>query len=140
VSLRLCGACGTRPPGKIASVYWSWLKADRARVAYRQFLCPSCVRDVILPLLEPVDGSLLMCPMCHAPSDDDLDPVYSKVYVPGTDPIALELATDAVCAAELRARALAGAEQLEDRGAEFGGQAPKPSVPSEWAALGIVPR
>jgi hypothetical protein len=140
MALRPCSACEQRVDGKLSSCYWSWNLADRSRVAWLQRLCVTCFCASVLALMEKPDlNGPILCPMCHAPSSDDMDPVFCKVYVPGAPGQLLELATCPRCAVELRGRAQTGAERLPDRSEEFGGQAPKLSAADVWASLGLRP-
>ena len=139
MALRPCSACQKRVEGKLASVYWSWNLEDRSRVAYLQRLCITCFVIQVLPFEEQDFSDTLMCPSCHTPSGDDMQPVFAKVYMPGHSESALELPTCSNCAAMLREQAQTGAERLPDRGTEFGGQAPKLSATSVWDSLGLRP-
>jgi len=141
VSLRPCSACSERPVGqKLSSCYWSWNRADRSRVAYLQRLCITCFCMRVLPMIGLEYGAEIMCPLCHSPSGDDMDPVYCKVYVPGQVEQALELPTCPKCAVALRSQAIEGATQLDDRNTGFGGQAPEQSAQDTWSSLGLPGR
>jgi hypothetical protein len=137
MSLRPCAACQQRPAGKLSSVYWSWSRADRTRAAVLQRLCIACFIIRVMPFFEVEPSETILCPSCHAPSDDDMDPVFAKVYVPGQPEQELELATCPTCAVQVRSEAMAGAQLLADRNPEFGGQAPKLDATSVWDSLGF---
>ena len=140
MSLYPCSACGQRAPGKLAQVYWAWLRADQSRVSYKQRLCTTCYCMHVLPVAAEAVSNVVACPVCHAGTLDDMDPVYATIYLPGQDRTDAEMALCGPCAVEVRNRALLGAEQLVDRGAEVGGPSPQPVTAADaWAALGIRP-
>jgi len=139
MALRPCDACSHRVSEKLSSVYWSWNLADRSRRAYLQRLCLACFIQRILPLLTAEVSDAILCPGCHSPSDDDMDPVFAKVYCPGQPVQALELPYCPKCAVTVRVDAQEGAVLLPDRNPEFGGQAPERSLTSAWDSLGLRP-
>jgi hypothetical protein len=140
MSLRPCSACNQRKLGeKLASVYWSWNRADRSRAAWLQRLCIGCFILRVMPLQDEDHSEAILCPMCHTPSVDDMDPVFARVYVPGQHDSALELPTCPKCAVALRTEAMEGSEPLPDRQAQVGGQAPNLTGTSVWDSLGLRP-
>lgn len=139
MALRPCSVCGQRTAEKHCSLYWSWNRADRSRTAWLQRVCANCFATRIIPFWGMEYGAEILCPMCHTPSGDDMDPVFCKVYVPGQPEVSLELATCPKCAVELRNGALEGAEELPDRNPQLGGQAPKLSATEVWDSLGLRP-
>lgn len=139
MALRPCSSCGERFPAKACSLYWSWNRADRTRAAFLQRVCPTCFARDVLAFWAIEYGPEILCPACHSPSGDDMDPVFCKVYVPGQPEQELELALCPACAVEVRNRAMRGAEALPDRNPEFGGQAPKLTATSVWDSMGLKP-
>lgn len=139
MALRPCDACSKRVSEKLSSVYWSWNLADRSRRAYLQRLCLACFILRVMPLLTAEVADAILCPSCHSPTDEDMDPVFAKVYVPGQPEQALELPMCPRCAVNLRNEALEGSVLLPDRNPQFGGQAPERSLTSAWDALGLRP-
>jgi hypothetical protein len=140
VSLYPCSSCSQRVPGKLCQIYWAWFQADDVRVAYRQRLCMTCFSaSVYAPMLDAMND-LVSCPICHAGTASDMDPVYATIYIPGQPQIQSEMALCGPCAVEMRNRALVGAEKLPDRRDESGGSSPPTiSAADSWAALGIRP-
>jgi hypothetical protein len=139
MALRPCSSCGQRVAGKLTSLYWSWNLADRSRRAYLQRLCGACFSRFVLPFWAYVAETPLLCPACHSPVEEDMDPVFCKLYVPGQPEHELELPLCPRCAADLRNHALVGAEILPDREAAVGGQAPNLTSTNVWDALGLNP-
>jgi hypothetical protein len=141
--LQPCSSCGQRSTSKLSTVYWAWNLADHSRRAYRQRLCITCYCMSVAPLSGEQDMEHLACPLCHVGTDDDMDPVYATVFVPGTPKFRIESPTCAPCAVEVRNRAMQGADDLEDRqqlgvGAET--SAPTYTAADAWASIGVVPR
>lgn len=143
MSLYPCSLCGARGPGvgKLAQATWAWWRADNRRVAYRQRVCVSCFAQYIAPLEVSSREFSMNCPCCGTSSEEDMDPVYLTVYVPGAGPVRLEMPTDGACAVKLRILAQTGSVELDDQGGQSVGQGPSPQTqPDPWAALGIQPR
>jgi hypothetical protein len=140
VSLYPCSSCHERVPGKLSQVYWAWLRSDGTRGAWRQRLCAQCFgTNVYVPAVSAMT-ELVSCPVCHAGTADDMDPVYATIYTPGQPRIDVEMALCGPCAVEIRNRALLGAEALPDRQGEVGGSSPpQVSAADTWAALGLTP-
>lgn len=140
MSLYPCSACAERVPGKLSQVYWAWIRADGSRGAWRQRLCLTCFCMHVLPIATAALEALVACPVCHAGTATDMDPVYATVYMPGQERMDAEMALCGPCAVEVRNRALVGAEALPDRQGGLGGSSPPPvSAADAWAALGLRP-
>lgn len=137
MALRPCDKCSHRVHEKLSSAYWSWNLADRTRRCYLQRLCLDCFILGVLPLLTAETAEAILCPACHSPTDEDMDPVFAKIYVPGQPVQELELPYCPRCAAELRLGIVDASVLLPDRNPEFGGQAPERSLTSAWDALGL---
>lgn len=141
MSLIPCGRDGERHPGKNATLYWAWTRADGRRRSYRQRLCIDCFRELAVPLIVRTEADTLLCPACGGSSADDLDPVYLTYFLPGMARGIAEMATDGACAVRVRSWAMQGAQELEERvlvGAEA--SAPTLSADAAWAALGLRPQ
>ncbi len=131
-----CSKCGQRSPGKLATAYWAWFRADGERTAWKQRLCARCASLLLgLLLRHAADNStsVSMCPACGGDSATELDPCYLTLYVPTREPQEYALPTDASCAAHLRVEAQVGAEKLPDRGASMRGPSSLPSA--DWGGL-----
>jgi hypothetical protein len=140
---KTCSSCQQQGTEKPSSLYWAWKRADNTRVAYLQKLCFTCFCTVVLPLVSPSLEPLLACPACGISTVDDYDAVYVKIYVPGEQPMTLEMPLCGPCAVNVRTQAQKGAKLLDDR--EAGGLGatggPQPvSAAQTWASLGLVPR
>jgi hypothetical protein len=134
-----CGICQKRKPGKMATIYWAWFRADNVRVAYRQ---RSCADDFLPFWAEWVSKALATdasCPGCGGSVGVDTDATYATIYLPKRDPVEAMVPTCSACAVRLRNLAQVGAMKLEDRGGEDGGPRPPTSATSAWDALGIYP-
>lgn len=143
MSLFPCSSCGQRSPGKYSSATWAWWRADNVRVAYRQRLCVQCFVQNAAGLEGACRDEPLNCPACHTAPGDDMDPCYLTVFIPGVGPVRLEMATCGPCAVEIRNRAMVGAQKLDDRPVQSGGQDPGPQTDPAlqvWRDLGIAPR
>jgi len=140
VSLYPCSGCSERVPGKLAQIYWAWNLADNSRVAYKQRLCMQCFMRDVWQVAIDAQAQVVACPVCHAGTVDDMDPVYATIYCPGQPQIDAEMALCGPCAVEVRNRAQAGAEKLPDRQGALGGSSPPPVTAAQaWAALGLDP-
>jgi hypothetical protein len=138
VALYPCSMCGQRRPGKLASAYWAWFRADGERTAWKQRVCAPCLIERIAPLVRKyAETNGENCPACGTTSTDDLDQVYLTLYVPSHEPVECAFATDAACAARIRVDAQLGATKLADRGASVRGPSPTPTA--EWDAIGLAP-
>lgn len=125
----------------MATAYWAWFNADGARAAWKQRFCASCAVDALQVLLSTLrnadlDSNVFACVSCGADASQDSDPVYLTLYVPGREPQEYALQLDAACAANIRTKAIAGAERLADRGGLVRGPSP---LASTWDALGLAP-
>jgi hypothetical protein len=124
----------------MASAYWAWFNADGGRSAWKQRFCASCAVDGLRSLLstliqEGSDSNVFACISCGADASQDSAPVYLTLYVPGRDPQEYALQLDAPCAANIRVKAMEGAERLADRGGLVRGPSPSDSV---WDQLASV--
>ena len=133
---RICGLCEQQFQGKPASLYWAWTNADGRRRAWKQKVCPDCLREhyarAILASQEPV----LMCPQCGIGTVDDYDAVYLTYCIPGMPKAQAEMPCCPPCAVALRSLALKGASELEDRGVGAGGPQLEPvSADQAWKDL-----
>jgi len=138
-----CGSCGRLNVGKLSSATWAWWNAENTRVAWRQNLCVECYCTSVAGLDNAVREDPLSCPVCHTAPQDQLDPCYLTIYVPGVGPMRYEFATCAPCAVEVRVRGQVGARKLLDRQASSGGLDPSPQTDpalAAWRALGLEPR
>ena len=140
MSLYPCSLDGKRHPGKLAQVYWAWVKADGERLALRQRLCQGCYMESVYPVAIAAQSALAACPVCHISTVDDMDPVYATVFLPKQPRGDVEMALCPPCAVRIRVMAQTGSEPLEDRGIGVGGPAPLgPDAADSWAAIGIPP-
>lgn len=141
MSVYPCSACRQRKPGKLASAYWAWFNADGERSAWKARYCPACANDVFSKLFETLraaDGTsdVFACLSCGASAQEDSDPIYLTLYLPGKEPTEYALQLDSACAAKLRIPITTQAERLPDRGGIVRG--PSHTV-SAWDALGLAP-
>lgn len=130
-----------RPGEKLASAYWAWYRADGERVAWKLRYCLECAR-LHLPIVGnafQAAGSspdVCACLSCGTDASEDLDPVYCTLYLPGKEPMEVELTLDGACAAKLRGPIVDHGERLPDRSG--GVRGPSSSV-TAWDALGLSP-
>jgi hypothetical protein len=141
VSALRCSGCREKRPGKYAAFYWAWFNADRSRSAWKQRFCAPCALANWQPLLLTLnsvnsDSDDYACVSCGASAQQDSDPVYLTLYVPGKDPQEYSITLDAACAASLRVKMQNGAERLPDRGGVVRGPS---SHASDWDELSPVP-
>jgi hypothetical protein len=132
-----CGYCGSRDKGKNAWLVWAWNRADGERVAWRQRLCVTCVATNLHPLIINAQEEPLSCPVCHAGTADDMDPVFVTYILPGWGKEQGEFATCGADAVEVRTRAMKGAELMPDRQVGVGAAAPTQANQSAWDMLGL---
>jgi len=137
---RVCGVCEQQYLGKPASLYWAWTNADGRRRAWKQKVCPDCLREFYLRAIVSSVEPVLICPNCGIGTVDDYDAVYLTYCLPGQPKGQAEMPLCPPCAVRIRSYALKGAVELEDRGAVVGGPQPQTlDATSVWASLGIVP-
>jgi len=141
VSVYPCSVCRGRKPGKLASAYWAWFKADGSRSAWKLRYFLDCAADSLSILLggeSPANGSqdVFACISCGSSAQEDSDPIYCTLYLPGKEPTEYAVQLCAACAVKLRAPIMASGETLPDRGGVVRG--PSPSV-TAWDALGLAP-
>ena len=141
VSVYPCSVCGVRRPGKLASAYWAWFKADGSRSAWKMRYCPADAVDNLQQLLSNLrdmgeNEEVFACVSCGASAAEDSDPIYLTLYLPGKEPMEYALQLDSACAAKLRIPITERGTKLEDRGGVVRG--PSPST-SAWDALGLSP-
>jgi hypothetical protein len=141
VSVYPCSVCRQRKPGKLATAYWAWFLADGERSAWKLRYCPGCAQDALLKLLEQLHESkptsdVFACLLCGASAQEDSDPIYLTLYLPGKEPMEYAVQLDSACAVSLRAPITTSGERLADRSGLVRG--PSPSV-SAWDALGLSP-
>ena len=134
-----CSACGEKPNGKLAAIYWAWFTASGERHAVRQRLCAACYVQWYATPLHDQEANPDQCPYCHGSVGGDLDPTYATVYIPGREFVEIALATCANDAAVLRANASVGAIPLPDRQPGNGGLQPPISATAAWDSLGLRP-
>src|SRR6266576_166950 len=137
-----CSMCNHKRPGeKLSSAYWAWYRADGERTAWKLRYCLACAR-LHLPLLGDAfraaesSEDVSSCLSCGTNTAEDLDPIYCTLYLPGKEPMELELVLDGACAAKLRIPITENGERLPDRSG--GVRGPSSSV-SAWDALGLSP-
>jgi hypothetical protein len=141
VSVYPCSVCGGRKPGKLASAYWAWFLADGSRSAWKLRYCLGCASESLSILLNPSlqqGGSLdvFACISCGASAEEDSDPIYCTLYLPGKEPAEFALQLDSACAAKLRIPITSHGDRLLDRGGVTRGPS---SSTSAWDALGLAP-
>lgn len=136
-----CSACGQRRPGKLATAYWAWFRADGERSAWKVRYCAFCapkelsiVSAAYVRLADVEDA--FACISCGANASEDSDPIYLTLYLPGKEPTELALQLDGACAAKLRGPITTIGERLPDRGGVVRGPS---SSTSAWDALGLGP-
>lgn len=136
-----CSVCKLRKPGKLATAYWAWFLADQSRSAWKLRYCPACAQDVLLALLTKLNGlgdssDPLDCVSCGGKVQDDADPIYLTLFLPGKEPQEYAAQLDAACAAKMRIPITTQGERLADRGGLVRGPSPSNSA---WDALGLSP-
>lgn len=136
-----CSSCRQRKPGKLATAYWAWFLADSERSAWKLRYCPACAQEHLLGLLTSLrelgeSSEVFACICCGASAQEDSDPMYLTLYLPGKEPMEYALQLDTACAAKLRSPIVQSGERLADRGGLVRG--PSPST-SAWDALGLSP-
>jgi hypothetical protein len=136
-----CSMCGGRKPGKLASAYWAWFKADGERVAWRVRYCLGCAGEHLSILLSSSqltseNSSVFACVSCGADASADSDPMYCTLYLPKKEPMEYALQLDGACAAKLRVPISTKGERLPDRGGVVRGPSPDTSA---WDRLGLAP-
>jgi hypothetical protein len=133
--------CRQRKPGKLASVYWAWFNADGGRSAWKGRYCLVCAPEALSALSKSSQQAgmtldVFACVACGGSTQEDSDPMYCTLYLPGKEPMEYALQLDGACAAKLRIPVSTQCERLPDRGGVVGGP---PSSTSAWDALGILP-
>jgi len=141
MSVYPCSVCGARKPGKLASAYWAWFRADGERSAWKLRYCLGCAREHLVDLLSRLrdlgeSSEVFACVSCGANASEDSDPTYLTLYLPGKEPTEYALQLDGACAAKLRIPITTHGERLPDRGGVVRG--PSPSV-TAWDAMGLSP-
>ena len=141
MSVYPCSVCKQRRPGKLASAYWAWFKADGERSAWKLRYCAACASQHLSAILTNLRGAgdseeVFACVSCGAGATDDSDPMYLTLYLPGREPEELALQLCSSCAAKLRIPITTQGDRLPDRGGVVRG--PSPST-STWDALGLGP-
>ena len=134
--------CRQRKPGKLASAYWAWFRADGERSAWKVRYCLGCAAENLSALFQRLSDSaslesVFACVSCGASAETDSDPIYITLYLPGKEPTEVALQLDSACAARLRIPITTHGERLPDRGGLVRG--PSPST-SAWDALGLSPQ
>lgn len=81
-------------------------------------------------------SDVFACVSCGAGAQEDSDPIYLTLYLPGREPMEYAVQLDSACAARLRIPITSKGERLPDRGGVVGGP---PSSTSAWDALGLEP-
>lgn len=142
MSVYPCSMCGVRRPGKLASAYWAWFLADGSRSAWKVRYCPGCAREHLHELLSRLfemgaeATDVFACVSCGLNANEDSDPIYLTLYLPGREAEELALQLDSACAAKLRIPITEHGSRLQDRGGVVRG--PSPST-SAWDSLGLSP-
>ena len=137
---RICGVCEQQFLGKPASLYWAWVNADGRRRAWKQKVCPDCMREHYVELIVKSEEPVLICPGCGISTVDDYDAVYLTYCLPGMPKGQSEMPCCGACAARVRELALRNAAPLEDRGVGVGGPQPVAQSATEmWDSLGLRP-
>ena len=141
-NLNVCSFCRQRPPGKLATGYWSWFNADGSRVCWKLVYCPECAREHLFGSSSVLQTAaqtqdLSACVSCHSEVQDAMDPVWLTLYLPGKERTDIGLPLDAACAARLRIPLTTHGQKLRDR--QPGSNRGAPAVDA-WAAIGIEPR
>jgi hypothetical protein len=136
-----CSVCRQRKPGKLATAYWAWFLADGERSAWKGRYCLGCAPVALSILLVPSqewdqNSAVFDCISCGAQANEDSDPIYVTLYLPGKEPREYALQLDSACAAKLRIPITSKLERLPDRGGVVRGPSP---LTSAWDALGPEP-
>lgn len=137
-----CSMCRHKRLGeKLSSAYWAWFRSDGERVAWKLRYCLGCAQES-LPLVGAAfraaeqSEDVSSCLSCGTDTSQDLDPIYCTLYLPGKEPMELELALCGACAAKSRIPITDNGERLPDRQGSMRG--PSSSV-TAWDALGLSP-
>jgi hypothetical protein len=137
---RICGLCEQQFVGKPASLYWAWTNADGRRRAWKQKVCPDCLREHYARAILASEEPVLICPNCGISTVDDYDAVYLTYCIPGMPKAQAEMPCCPSCAVLMRSNALKGAVELQDRGVGVGGPQLEPvSATQMWDQLGLRP-
>lgn len=136
-----CSVCKGRKPGKQASAYWAWFVADGSRSAWKLRYCLACAPESLSVLLNASpaaagDSGVFACIACGASAEEDSDPIYCTLYLPGKEPMEYAVQLDGACAAKLRIPITTLGERLPDRGGVVRGPSPSNTA---WDALGLSP-
>lgn len=136
-----CSVCRQRKPGKLASAYWAWFNADGGRSAWKLRYCPGCAAEALSALLKASSqlgetSDVFACIACGASAENDSDPIYLTLYLPGRETTEYALQLDSACAARLRIPITQDGTRLPDRGGVVGGP---PPLTSAWDKLGLSP-
>lgn len=136
-----CSVCHGKVLGKIAVGYWAWFDAKGQRSAWKVRYCVECATKnlrflFILPPQVSESMDIFTCALCGAGIQDDSDPVWLTLYVPGQEPREWELQLDGPCAVRIRAPLVSSGEKLADRSSQVRGPS---SLTSAWDALGLAP-
>jgi hypothetical protein len=125
---------------KLASAYWAWFNADGERTAWRMKYCPACVHEVFKPLLtdspaQENESDIFACLLCGTSAENDSDPVFCTLYLPGQPEMEYSFPLDGACAASLRGPITTHGTRLPNRD----GSTVNRSTVDPWAAIGILP-
>ena len=141
MSVYPCTVCKQRRPGKLASAYWAWFRADGSRTAYKARYCAQCALAELQQLLGTLreagtSTDVFACVSCGSSAAEDSDPVYLTLYLPSKEPEEFALQLDGACAAKLRIQIQSHSEPLADRGGVVRGPSPNTSA---WDELSLAP-
>ena len=135
-----CSVCRHKRPGKNASGYWAWFRADGSRSAYRMRYCADCAPEelgLISRLFAASQDSrdTFACNACGADASGDSDPIYLTLFLPKRDVLEFALQLCGACAAKIRIPIVDQGEVLADRESSMRGPS---SSTSTWDAIGAT--
>lgn len=133
-----CANCGTKPPGKLATLYNAWFDENGVRTCWIQRLCAPCLTSEVAPLLAGASqesSDLTVCPACKTDALTNLSPLYLTVYLPKQEAREFALTMCGSCAEHWRQLLSAGARRAPDRQGGLGAQGSQ--APSPWTDVGF---
>ena len=141
MSLLPCSVCGRRRPGKLASAYWAWFDANGERAAWKLRYCLECAQEGLSVLFkdsqqEENESTVFDCVSCGSQVQEDSDPIFVTLFLPGKEATEHSLQLDGACAARWRIPITLHGTKLENRPLE----STRKEAISAWAAIGIDPR
>jgi hypothetical protein len=136
-----CSICRKNKPGKLATAYWAWFKADGERTARK---LRYCLEDAMSELAfvqrylqeTATNGETFACLDCGSALGDDMSRLYVTLYLPNSMPVEVGLPLCEQHSIARRSELTELGEPLPDRGAVMRGPSP---LLTAWDAFHVEP-